>query len=109
MPKVAQIFVEIYKTLQEFSDAFKQVMVVTVAVTYPIFTKLALGRQISVKNCYTEFHEIPTYSLVCETTSQAGVERSVVVSIKTLFLLRKERQHEFDIFVNRNWVLSRWQ
>jgi hypothetical protein len=69
--------------------------------TKSIFTKVALGRQISVKYCYTEFHENPTYSLVCETTSQVEDERSVVVSIKSLFLLHKERQHEFEFTISR--------
>ena len=60
-------------------------------VTKSIFTKLDLNRQISVKNYYTEFHENPTYNLVCETTSQTVDEQSVMDSIKALFLLPKAR------------------
>ena len=60
-----------------------------------------LEQQISIQNCYTEFNEIPTYNLVSETTSQAEDERSVVVSIKALCLLRKELQHEFELTISR--------
>ena len=57
MPNVAQIFVEVCKTLQEFTDSLKQLVAVT--VTDPIFTKLALGRQISVKTAIKNFMKFP--------------------------------------------------
>ena len=48
-------------------------------VTDTIFTELTLARQLSVKHCYTEFHENPTNGLVANTTSWSQTGRTDVV------------------------------
>lgn len=43
------------------------------AVTEPIFVKIALIRQLSVQNCFTEFHESPSNGYMLQTHRRTNV------------------------------------
>lgn len=48
------------------------------------------GRQVFIKNSYTEFHENPTSSLVVDSRSRTNGETAMISTQTVLFSLRKE-------------------